>query len=51
MKRNPEIVLNAPALVPSDQNAGEGHSDKDIYLFAFLSGLVAASQEDLGKVI
>ena len=24
MKRNPEIVLNAPALVPSDQNAGGG---------------------------
>ena len=29
----------------------EGHSDKDIYLFAFLSGLIAASQEDLRKVI
>ncbi len=51
MKRNPEIVLKAPALVPSDQNAAEGHSDKDIYLFAFLSGLIAASREDLGKVI
>jgi len=51
MKRNPEVVLNAPALVPSDQNAAEGHSDKDIYLFAFLSGLIAASQEDVGKVI
>ncbi|HAV75800.1 MAG TPA: hypothetical protein DCX53_00440 [Anaerolineae bacterium] len=51
MKRNPQVVLNAPALVPSDQNAGEGHSEKDIYLFAFLSGLVAASQADLQKVI
>ncbi len=51
MKRNPEIVLKAPALVPSEQNAAEGHSDKDIYLFAFLSGLIAASQEDLSKVI
>lgn len=51
MKRNPEIVLNAPALVPSDQNAAEGHSEKDIYLFAFLSGVVAASQNDLQKVI
>jgi len=51
MKRNSQIVLNAPALVPSDQHAGEGHSDNDIYLFAFLSGLVAASQEDLRKVI
>jgi len=51
MKRNPQAVLNAPALVPSDQNAAEGHSDNDIYLFAFLSGLIAASQEDLKKVI
>jgi hypothetical protein len=50
MRRNPAIVLKAPALVPSDQHAGEGHSDKDLYLFAFLSGLVAASLEDLKKV-
>jgi hypothetical protein len=51
MKRDPQMVLNVPALVPSDQNAGEGHSDKDIYLFAFLSGLIAASQEDLQKAM
>src|SRR5258706_2641109 len=51
MKRNPQVVLDAPALVPSDQNVGEGHSDKDIYLFTFLSGLIAASQSDLQKVI
>ena len=49
MKRNPQVVLKAPALVPSDQNAAEGHSNQDIYLFAFLSGLVAASQEDMQK--
>jgi len=51
MKRNPQVVLNAPALVPSDQNAAEGRSDKDIYLFAFLSGLIAASQADLQKAM
>src|SRR5512139_3061034 len=45
MKQNPALVLNAPALVPSDQHAAEGYSDNDIYLFAFLSGLIAASQE------
>lgn len=38
MKRNPAVILNALALVPSDQNAGEGHSDRDIYLFAFYQG-------------
>jgi len=51
IKRNPQVVLNAPALVPSDQNAAEGRSDKDIYLFAFLSGLISASQDDLKKVV
>ena len=51
MKRNPNVVLKAPALVPSDQNAGDGRSDNDIYLFAFLSGLIAASQDDLKKAI
>lgn len=51
MRRSPQIVLQAPALVPSDQNAGEGHLDSDIYLFAFLSGLIAASQNDMEKVM
>lgn len=51
MKRNPGVVLNASALVPSDQNAAEGGSDRDIYLFAFLAGLVAASQEDVQKAM
>ena len=50
MKRNPQVVLSAPALVPSDQNVADGRSDKDIYLFAFLAGLIAVSQSDLQKV-
>ena len=51
IKKNPQVLLRAPALVPSDQNAAEGHSEHDIYLFAFLSGLAAASHEDLRKVV
>lgn len=51
MKRNPRVVLDAPALVPSDQDAAEGQLESDIYLFAFLSGLVAVSTDDLQKVI
>ena len=51
MQRDASIVLKAPALVPSDQNAGEGHSDKDLYLFAFLPGLIAASADDMKKVL
>jgi hypothetical protein len=49
MKHNPQVVLKAPALVPSDQNAAEGHSNQDLYLFAFLSGLVAAAPQDMEK--
>ena len=51
MRRCPNIVLQAPALVPSDQHAGDGHLDSDLYLFAFLPGLIATSQDDLKKVI
>jgi hypothetical protein len=51
MEHNPQILLNAPALVPSDQNAAEGHRSSDIYLFAFLSGLVTILQNDIQQVI
>jgi hypothetical protein len=49
IRRDAGVLLNAPALVPSDHHANSGHSDNDLYLFAFLSGLVAASQNDLKK--
>lgn len=51
IQRNPQVVLKAPALVPSDLHAGEGHSAHDLYLFAFLPGSITTSQSDLGKVI
>jgi hypothetical protein len=50
MRRNPNILLRAPALVPSDQHAGEGHHNDDLYLFAFVAGLTASSLEELKKV-
>ena len=48
---HPRVLLEAPALVPSDQHAGDGHADNDLYVFAFLTGLIAASQDDLKKAI
>jgi hypothetical protein len=51
IRQDPGILLDAPALVPLDQDAGEGHHDEDIYLFAFTTGLIAASQDDLQKAI
>jgi hypothetical protein len=51
LRTQPELLLKAPALVPSDQHAADGHRDDDLYLFAFLTGLIAASQADLGKAL
>lgn len=51
IQNDPAVLLNAPALVPSDDHAAEGHSERDIYLFAFVTGLTAVSQDDLTKAI
>jgi hypothetical protein len=51
VRNDPSVLLNAPALVPSDLHTMDGYSDNDLYLFAFLSGLIAASQSDLKKTI
>ncbi len=51
IRHDPQALLRAPALVASDQHAGEGHTGHDLYLFAFLTGLIATSQSDLQKVI
>ncbi|MBI3165053.1 MAG: hypothetical protein HYZ24_10245 [Chloroflexi bacterium] len=51
MRNDPSILLDAPALVPSDHHAGDGHSENDLYVFAFLAGLTAASQDDLRKAL
>jgi hypothetical protein len=47
VRRDPGLLLDAPALVPSDQDAAEGHRDDDLYLFAFATALNAASPRDL----
>jgi hypothetical protein len=36
VQRDPQLLLQAPALIASDQHAAEGHSPRDLYLFAFL---------------
>jgi hypothetical protein len=51
VRRDPGLLLQAPALVPIDQYTAEGHKPDDIYLFAFLLGVVAASQEDMNKAL
>ncbi len=49
LRARPDLLLTAPALVPADQHAAEGHRSKDLYLFAFLTGLVAASLGEIRK--
>lgn len=51
IRREPSILLDAPALVPADVHVTDGHAYKDVYVFAFATGLIAASQTDLQKVI
>lgn len=51
VKRNPQLVLRAPALVASDQHAGDNHSRNDVYLFAFLFGLLTGTHSNVQKVI
>ena len=51
LRTQPELLLKAPALVPSDQHVSDGHRADDLYLFAFLAGLMAASQDDLTKAV
>lgn len=46
---DPTLILQAPALVPLDQYSADGHAENDIYLFAFLTGLIAASPDDMQK--
>ncbi len=49
LRRDLGPALDAPALVPLDQYSRDGHADNDLYLFAFLTGLIAASPDDMQK--
>ena len=51
LRTTPGLLLDAPALVPLDQYAAEGHRDDDIYLFAFVTGLIASAQRDVQKAL
>src|SRR5512140_2118647 len=49
LHESPAQLLDAPGLVPLDQYAGDENSANDIYLFAFLTGLVAAETSEMQK--
>jgi len=51
IRNDPSILLTAPAIVPSDSHAGDGHLRNDIYIFGFLCGLFTGSGADIQTVI
>ncbi len=51
IRRNPDALLEAAALVPSDQLVSESLSDEDLYIFAFFTALVTPDRETLGRAI
>ncbi len=45
--QNPEVLLEAPALVPTDQVRNPNRRFTDIYVFAFLTTLIAKTRADI----
>jgi hypothetical protein len=48
-RRDPEFLLRAAALVPSDQLASDSLNDSDLYIFAFVYALATQDEEELQR--
>ena len=51
VRQDPAQLLQAPALLPLDEFAGEDHRPDDLYIFAFLLGLQAVSRKEVEKAL
>jgi len=51
LRRDPNALLKASALIPIEPVIGDGFSDHDLFVFAFLLGLTATSSSDLKKTV
>jgi hypothetical protein len=51
LKRDLSLLLDASALIPSDQFATTTHAESDLYIFAFLTALMAASRADMIRAV
>ncbi len=51
LARDLSPLTNAAALIPSDQFVGSHQKERDIYIFAFLTGLNATNKYDMAKVM
>jgi len=50
LHHNIALLLKANALIAADQFASDARSDQDLYLFAFVTGLITNTQKDIEKV-
>lgn len=51
MRRDPQWLLEAAALVPEDQFRSQALGENDLYLFGFFTGLETRHQTDLHKAL
>lgn len=51
LRNDPEYLLQASAQVPSDQLRSGNLSDKDIYIFAFVTALITPTKDELERAI
>ena len=51
MRRDPGMILQAPAQIPEDELSPLNPRDPDLQLFSFLLGLTANSPEDIRKAV
>lgn len=51
IRKQPEILLDAEALVPADQFGSDHLREEDLYIFAFLTALITPRSEDVKRAI
>jgi hypothetical protein len=51
LRKDPALLLRAPALLPLDLFASEGRRPDDLHLFAFLLGLLADARRDMDRAM
>lgn len=47
LHQEPELLLRAPALIPSDEFAAEYHRSDDLYIFAFVLGMESPARQGM----
>ncbi len=51
LAKNPAALLQAPALIPLDELAGDGPQPDDLYLFAFVTGTVVRTRKEVQQAL